>query len=138
LAAGLIADRDAGQEVVGDLAIEAAGEAADRIGEGAGVVVAGDGAGVADRAAPGTPQSARGRIAGDVAGFSERDARSAAAARAVCEVRQEELGRRTLKCGKLLPRPDIRRAYWKDVDVGATLGEFNIVHLLASNAGRHV
>jgi DNA-binding response OmpR family regulator len=26
-----------------------------------------------------------------------------------------------LKCGKLLLRPDISRAYWKDVDVGLTL-----------------
>ena len=43
-----------------------------------------------------------------------------------------------MKCGKLLLRPDIGRAYWKDVDVGLTLGEYNIVHLLASNAGRYV
>jgi two-component system, OmpR family, response regulator ChvI len=43
-----------------------------------------------------------------------------------------------LKCGKLLLRPDISRAYWKDVDVGLTLGEYKIVHLLASNAGRYV
>ena len=42
-----------------------------------------------------------------------------------------------LKCGKLLLRPDIGRACWKDVDVGLTLGEYNIVHLLASNAGRY-
>jgi two-component system response regulator ChvI len=43
-----------------------------------------------------------------------------------------------LKCGKLLLRPDISRAYWKGVDVSLTLGEYNIVHLLASNAGRYV
>jgi two-component system, OmpR family, response regulator ChvI len=43
-----------------------------------------------------------------------------------------------MKCGKLLLRPDISRAYWKDVDVGLTLGEYKIVHLLASNAGRYV
>ena len=43
-----------------------------------------------------------------------------------------------MKCGKLLLRPDISRAYWKGVDVGLTLGEYKIVHLLASNAGRHV
>jgi two-component system, OmpR family, response regulator ChvI len=42
------------------------------------------------------------------------------------------------KCGKLLVRPDIGRACWKGVDVGLTLGEYNIVHLLASNAGRYV
>ena len=43
-----------------------------------------------------------------------------------------------LKCGKVLLRPDNSRAYWKDVDVGLTLGEYKIVHLLASNAGRYV
>jgi len=43
-----------------------------------------------------------------------------------------------MKCGKLLLRPDISRAYWKGVDVGLTLGEYKIVHLLASNAGRYV
>jgi two-component system, OmpR family, response regulator ChvI len=41
-------------------------------------------------------------------------------------------------CGKLLLRPDISRAYWKGVDVGLTLGEYNIVHLLASNAGLYM
>jgi two-component system, OmpR family, response regulator ChvI len=43
-----------------------------------------------------------------------------------------------LKCGTLLLRPDISRAYWKDVDVGLTLGEYKIVHLLVSNAGRYM
>ena len=41
-------------------------------------------------------------------------------------------------CGKLLLRPDVSRAYWKDADLGLTLGEYNIVHLLASNVGRYV
>jgi two-component system response regulator ChvI len=41
-------------------------------------------------------------------------------------------------CGKLLLRPDVSRAYWQDVDLGLTLGEYNIVHLLASNVGRYV
>jgi two-component system response regulator ChvI len=41
-------------------------------------------------------------------------------------------------CGKLLLRPDISRAYWKGVDVGLTLGEYNIVHLLASNVGLYM
>ena len=45
---------------------------------------------------------------------------------------------RPMKCGKLLLRPDNSRAYWKDVDVGLTLGEYNIVHLLASSAGQYV
>ena len=41
-------------------------------------------------------------------------------------------------CGKLLLRPDVRRAYWKDADLGLSLGEYNIIHLLASNVGRYV
>jgi len=44
----------------------------------------------------------------------------------------------SMKCGKLLLRPEIGRAYWKGVDVGLTLGEYKIVHLLASNAGQYV
>jgi two-component system, OmpR family, response regulator ChvI len=44
----------------------------------------------------------------------------------------------TMICGKLLLRPDVSRAYWKDSDLGLTLGEYNIVCLLASNAGRYV
>ena len=43
-----------------------------------------------------------------------------------------------MTCGKLLLRPDIGRAYWKDADLGLTLGEYNIICLLASNAGRYV
>jgi two-component system response regulator ChvI len=43
-----------------------------------------------------------------------------------------------MKCGKLLLRPDISRAYWKDADLDLTLGEYNILHLLASNVGRYV
>jgi two-component system response regulator ChvI len=43
-------------------------------------------------------------------------------------------------CGKLALRPDVSRsqAYWNNVDLGLTLGEYNIVHLLASNVGRYV
>ena len=43
-----------------------------------------------------------------------------------------------MECGKLLLCPDISRACWEGVDVGLTLGEYNIVHLLASNAGQYV
>jgi two-component system response regulator ChvI len=43
-----------------------------------------------------------------------------------------------MTCGKLLLRSDISRAYWTDADLGLTLGEYNIVSLLASNAGRYV
>jgi two-component system response regulator ChvI len=45
---------------------------------------------------------------------------------------------RSMICGKLLLRPDVSRAYWDDVDLGLTLGEYNIVRLLASNVGRYV
>jgi two-component system response regulator ChvI len=41
-------------------------------------------------------------------------------------------------CGNLVLRPEDRRAYWNGVDLGLTLGEYKIVHLLASNAGRFV
>jgi len=41
-------------------------------------------------------------------------------------------------CGELLLRPDVARAYWKDVDLDLTFGEYNIVHRLASHAGRFV
>jgi two-component system, OmpR family, response regulator ChvI len=44
----------------------------------------------------------------------------------------------TMIWGKLLLRPDVSRAYWQDLDLGLTLGEYNIVHLLASNVGRYV
>ena len=44
----------------------------------------------------------------------------------------------TMVCGKLLLRLDVSRAYWQDVDLSLTLGEYNIVHLLASNVGRYV
>jgi two-component system response regulator ChvI len=45
---------------------------------------------------------------------------------------------KVMVCGKLALRPGISRAYWDRIDVGLTLGEYNIVHLLASNAGRYV
>jgi two-component system, OmpR family, response regulator ChvI len=45
---------------------------------------------------------------------------------------------RSMICGKLLLRPDVSRAYWNDVDLGFTLGEYNIVHLLVSNVGKYI
>jgi two-component system response regulator ChvI len=45
---------------------------------------------------------------------------------------------RAMICGKLLLRPDISRAYWKDADLDLTLGEYNIVHLLVSNVGKYI
>ena len=41
-----------------------------------------------------------------------------------------------LACDKLLLENS--RAYWNQVDVGLTLGEYKIVHLLVSNAGTFV
>ena len=43
-----------------------------------------------------------------------------------------------LVSGKLILWPSVSRAYWNDVDVGLTVSEYNILHLLVSNAGRHV
>jgi two-component system, OmpR family, response regulator ChvI len=43
-----------------------------------------------------------------------------------------------LACGKLLLKPESRRACWNHVDVGLTLGEYNIVHSLASNVGSFI
>jgi two-component system response regulator ChvI len=39
-------------------------------------------------------------------------------------------------CGKLVLKPTISRAYWREVDIGLTVTEYNIVHFLTSNAGR--
>jgi two-component system response regulator ChvI len=40
--------------------------------------------------------------------------------------------------GKLVLKQSISRATWGDVDVGLTVGEYHIVHLLASNVGGYV
>jgi len=40
---------------------------------------------------------------------------------------------KTIVCGKLALRPAIHRAYWNQVDVGLTVGEYNVVHFLTSN-----
>lgn len=44
----------------------------------------------------------------------------------------------TLQCGKLLLRPDVGGAMWGGADPGLTVTEFNIVHLLVSQAGEYV
>jgi two-component system response regulator ChvI len=41
-------------------------------------------------------------------------------------------------CGKLVLNPNAGRAHWNNFDVDLTIGEYNIVHLLASNVGRWV
>jgi two-component system response regulator ChvI len=38
----------------------------------------------------------------------------------------------------LMRRLRLGRAYWNDVDLGLTIGEYNIVYLLASNVGRYL
>ena len=39
--------------------------------------------------------------------------------------------------GNLVLDRKVNRAYWRGKDVGLTLGEYNIVHFLGSNAGRY-
>ncbi len=41
-------------------------------------------------------------------------------------------------CGRLMLKPRVSRAFWDDNDVGLTLTEFKIVHLLAANVGSYV
>jgi two-component system response regulator ChvI len=41
-------------------------------------------------------------------------------------------------CDKLVLNPNVSRAYWNDRDVGLTLVEYNIVHLLTAKAGHWV
>jgi two-component system response regulator ChvI len=43
-----------------------------------------------------------------------------------------------LTCDKLVLKPETSRAFWNGVDVGLTLGEYKLVHLLVSNAGSFV
>ena len=44
----------------------------------------------------------------------------------------------SIVCGKLVLHTNVRRALWNDTDVSFTMGEYHIVHLLASNVGRWV
>ncbi len=44
----------------------------------------------------------------------------------------------TVRYGRLHLKPNVKRALWNDVDVGLTLTEFNVIHLLASQTGNHV
>jgi two-component system, OmpR family, response regulator ChvI len=46
--------------------------------------------------------------------------------------------RERLACDKLVLKPETARALWNGVDVDLTLGEYKLVHLLASNAGSFV
>ena len=40
--------------------------------------------------------------------------------------------------GRLVLQPGTRRAFWNEVDVGLTFGEYAMVHCLAANVGRQV
>jgi len=44
----------------------------------------------------------------------------------------------TQHCGRLMLKPRVSRAFWDAIDVNLTVSEFNVVRLLASNAGKHV
>jgi two-component system response regulator ChvI len=44
----------------------------------------------------------------------------------------------TFHCGRLILRPRTNRAYWDRIDIGLTVSEFKIVHLLASNVGSFI
>lgn len=41
-------------------------------------------------------------------------------------------------CGRLMLKPRVSRAFWDEADIGLTLTEFKIVHLLAANVGSYV
>jgi two-component system, OmpR family, response regulator ChvI len=41
-------------------------------------------------------------------------------------------------CGKLTLHPTVCRAHWGEVDIALTVTEFNIVHLMVTNAGEYV
>lgn len=43
-----------------------------------------------------------------------------------------------LQCGRLVLKPQISRAFWRDSDLNFTVGEFKIVQLLAERVGEHV
>jgi len=45
---------------------------------------------------------------------------------------------KTLQVGALLMRLKVSRVFWKGHDADLTIGEFRVVHLLASRAGHHI
>ena len=48
------------------------------------------------------------------------------------------VGESSYRCGRLVLQHHVSRAFWDDVDVDLTVGEFRIVHLLARNVGQYV
>jgi two-component system response regulator ChvI len=57
---------------------------------------------------------------------------------AACVKVPESRRDKVLQVGKLMLKPYISRAFWDGVSIELTVGEFKIINLLASNAGRHV
>jgi two-component system response regulator ChvI len=82
------------------------------------------------------PEGLAWRLKGAVETFGRMDQPRAGGC--VAEAGQVVAQAQSMICGKLLLRPDVSRAYWQDLDLGLTLGEYNIVHLLVSNVGRYV
>jgi two-component system, OmpR family, response regulator ChvI len=75
-----------------------------------------------------------GRLKGVVKAFGRTDRSRAGGGMAEAGQAQAQ----PMICGKLLLRPDVSRAFWKDADLDLSLGEYNIVSLLVSNVGRYV
>ena len=55
-----------------------------------------------------------------------------------CKPAADSWSDNVIAAGRLVLRPGVSRAYWDEMDLGLTIGEFNTVHLLASNVGRCV
>ena len=59
--------------------------------------------------------------------------------RVAAQARGSELvGESSYRCGRLVLQHHVSRAFWDDVDIDLTVGEFRIVHLLARNVGQYV
>jgi two-component system response regulator ChvI len=50
----------------------------------------------------------------------------------------ELVGESSYRCGRLVLQHHVSRAFWDDVDVDLTVGEFRVVHLLGRNVGQYV
>jgi two-component system response regulator ChvI len=58
--------------------------------------------------------------------------------RVAAQAKGSDVGESSYRCGRLVLQHHVSRAFWDDVDVGLTVGEFRIVHLLARNVGQYV
>jgi two-component system response regulator ChvI len=63
---------------------------------------------------------------------------AASAKKPVVDVETAELAEENFHCGRLMLKPKVSRAFWDQTDIGLTVTEFKIVHLLASNIGSFV